>query len=97
MTATPREQSQTYLLGKLARELELRGIKVALHTNPTSLRVIVSGSAAETVECVDAADGWFYCWSWGDIVESADDPSAAADRILRSFGTPMPPPRPSLD
>ncbi len=32
-------------------------------------------------------DGWFHRWSWGEVVESADDPAAAADRVVKVFTT----------
>ncbi|WP_067179192.1 hypothetical protein [Microtetraspora niveoalba] len=88
MTATPpREHTRTYFLGKLAEVLESRGLDVALRSSPPSLRASDPDATmlSETVDCVATPDGWFYRWSWGEIVESADDPEAAADRILKVF------------
>lgn len=99
MSATPREHTRTYFLGKLGRELELRGMDVTLRTNPPSLRVSDPDTAmfTETVDCVAMGDGWFYRWSWGDVLASADDPSAAAELIFRVFSAPPPPPRTSRE
>ncbi|MCC5575986.1 MULTISPECIES: hypothetical protein [Microtetraspora] len=88
MTATPpREHTRTYFLGKLAEVLEIRGLEVALRSNPPSLKATDPDAAmlSETVDCVATADGWYYRWSWGEIVESTNDPEAAADRILKVF------------
>ncbi|MFD2351565.1 hypothetical protein ACFSTC_23145 [Nonomuraea ferruginea] len=38
---------------------------------------------AETVDCVPLADGWFYRWSWGELVGLVDEPARAAERIVR--------------
>ncbi|MGC5012032.1 hypothetical protein ACLQ2R_14815 [Streptosporangium sp. DT93] len=88
MATEPREHTRTYFLGLLARELESRGVVTALRRSPPSLRVSDPEAAlfSETVDCVPLAEGWFYRWSWGDLVERVEDPSAAADRILRIFG-----------
>jgi hypothetical protein len=89
MAAAPREHTRTYFLGKLAEELETRGLASTLRPNPPSLKVSDPDAAmfTETVDCVALPGGWFYRWSWGDVVESADNPSAAADRIQRVFAT----------
>lgn len=88
MAAEPHEHTRTYFLGMLARELELRGMSVTLKRSPPSLRVTDPEAAmfSETLDCVSLPDGWFYRWSWGDLVERVEDPSKAADRILRVFG-----------
>lgn len=79
----PREHTRTYYLGKLAEELELRGLTAQLRDHPLSLRVSDPDTAmlVETVDCVPLSDGWFYRWSWGEIVGLADDPALAAQRI----------------
>lgn len=89
MAATPREHTRTYFLGKLATELEARGLEAALRANPPSLKVRDPDTAmfSETVDCVALPDGWFYRWSWGEVVESTDVPAAAADRIVKVFTT----------
>jgi len=86
----PREHTRTYFLGKLARELELRGLEASLRPDPPSLKVRDPDAAifTETVDCVAMPEGWFYRWSWGDVVESVDEPAAAADRI--ALGWPAP-------
>jgi hypothetical protein len=85
MSAAPREHTRTYFLGKLAVELELRGLTVTLRANPPSLRISDPDTAmlAETVDCVPRPEGWFYRWSWGEVVGLADDPAGAAQRIAR--------------
>ena len=88
MADGPREHTRTYFLGRLARELELRGVSVTLRQSPPSLRVTDPDAAmfSETVDCVSLPGGWFYRWSWGDVFERVEDPSGAAERILRVFG-----------
>jgi|GEM_PF-401990 len=88
MATEPHEHTRTYFLGMLARELELRGMNVTLRRSPPSLRVTDPEAAmfSETLDCVPLAEGWFYRWSWGDLVERVEEPSKAADRILRVFG-----------
>ena len=85
MSATPREHTRTYFLAKLARELELHGLTTTLRAYPPALRVSYPDTAmlAETVDCVPLPEGWFYRWSWGEIVGLADDPALAAERIAR--------------
>ncbi|MFE3455507.1 hypothetical protein ACFXJ8_42000 [Nonomuraea sp. NPDC059194] len=81
-----REHTRTYFLGQLARELELRGLATSLRAEPPSLRVggeQGSGLLTETVDCVALADGWFYRWSWGEVLASTADPAAAAERVVR--------------
>ncbi|MFG2075044.1 hypothetical protein [Nonomuraea maritima] len=85
MSATPREHTRTYYLGKLAAELEQRGLVAALRRYPLVLRISDpqrTAMLAETVDCVPVGDGWFYRWSWGELVGSADDPALAAERIV---------------
>ncbi|MEU6783939.1 hypothetical protein ABZ912_32485 [Nonomuraea angiospora] len=84
MSATPREHTRTYYLGKLATELEQRGLTATLRPYPPALRISDPDTAllAETVDCVPMSEGWFYRWSWGELVGLADDPALAADRIL---------------
>ncbi|MFG3438547.1 hypothetical protein ACGF0J_14985 [Nonomuraea sp. NPDC047897] len=85
MAGTPREHTRTYYLGKLAAELEERGLTATLRPYPPSLRVSDPDNAmlAETVDCVPLSDGWFYRWSWGEVVGLADDPALAAQRIAQ--------------
>ncbi|PZG09675.1 hypothetical protein [Nonomuraea aridisoli] len=85
MSATPREHTRTYYLGKLAAELEQRGLTAALRPYPPVLRISDPDGTimlAETVDCVPLAEGWFYRWSWGEPVGPADDPAHAAERIV---------------
>ncbi|MEQ4717302.1 MULTISPECIES: hypothetical protein [unclassified Nonomuraea] len=84
MSATPREHTRTYYLGKLATELEQRGLTATLRSYPPALRISDPDTVmlAETVDCVPLPEGWFYRWSWGDLVGIADDPALAADRIV---------------
>jgi hypothetical protein len=85
MPATPREHTRTYYLGKLATELEQRGLTATLRPYPPALRVSDPDTVmlVETVDCVPMPDGWFYRWSWGELVGLADDPALAADHIVR--------------
>ncbi|WP_336208976.1 hypothetical protein [Nonomuraea sp. LPB2021202275-12-8] len=85
MPVTPREHTRTYFLGKLATELEQHGLTAILRANPPMLRISDPDTAllAETVDCVPLPDGWFYRWSWGELVGIADDPALAAERIIR--------------
>ncbi|MBB5783999.1 hypothetical protein [Nonomuraea jabiensis] len=89
MSATPREHTRTYYLGKLATELEQRGLMATLRPYPPALRISDPDMAllAETVDCVPMSEGWFYRWSWGELVGLADDPALAADRILHVLST----------
>ncbi|MEV1175363.1 hypothetical protein [Nonomuraea sp. NPDC049784] len=90
MSATPREHTRTYYLGKLATELEQRGLTATLRSYPPALRISDPDTAmlAETVDCVPLSEGWFYRWSWGELVGVADDPALAADRILHVLTRP---------
>ncbi|MEV3984998.1 hypothetical protein ACFYUV_43185 [Nonomuraea sp. NPDC003560] len=85
MSAMPREHTRTYYLGKLATELEQRGLTATLRANPPALRISDPDTAllAETIDCVPLPEGWFYRWSWGELVGLADDPALAAGRIVR--------------
>ncbi|MEV0234897.1 hypothetical protein [Nonomuraea sp. NPDC050786] len=87
MSATPREHTRTYYLGKLATELEQRGLTATLRSYPPALRIsdpeTETVMLAETIDCVPMPEGWFYRWSWGELVAAADDPAVAAERILR--------------
>ncbi|MGW0803678.1 hypothetical protein [Nonomuraea sp. NPDC002799] len=84
MSATPREHTRTYYLGKLATELEQRGLTASLRAYPPALRINDPDTVllAETIDCVPLSDGWFYRWSWGELVGQADDPARAAERIV---------------
>lgn len=88
MSATPREHTRTYYLGKLATELEQRGLTATLRADPPALRISDPDTAllAETIDCVPLPEGWFYRWSWGELVGLADDPALAAGRIVRVLG-----------
>ncbi|MBF8194093.1 hypothetical protein ITP53_52185 [Nonomuraea sp. K274] len=85
MSATPREHTRTYYLGKLATQLEQRGLTATLRTYPPALRISDPEAVllAETIDCVPLSEGWFYRWSWGEVVGLADDPALAAERIVR--------------
>lgn len=85
MPANPREHTRTYFLAKLAGELERHGLTATLRADPPALRVSDPDTVmlAETVDCVPLADGWFYRWSWGELVGLVDEPARAAERIVR--------------
>ncbi|MET9338048.1 hypothetical protein [Nonomuraea sp. NPDC003804] len=86
-----REHTRTYFLGRLARELERRGLTARLRADPPSLRVGGEqgpGLLTETVDCVALAEGWFYRWSWGEVLASTADPAVAADKVVRILATP---------
>lgn len=87
MAAAPREHTRTYFLGRLARELESRGLTTTLRTDPPALRVSDPDTAllTETVDCAPLPDGWSYRWSWGEVVGLVEDPAGAAERIARVF------------
>ncbi|MDF5759218.1 hypothetical protein [Spongiactinospora sp. TRM90649] len=89
----PREHTRTYYLGKLARELELRGMSAVLRPDPPSLKVSDPEAAlmTETVHCVAVDGGWAYRWSWGDVVGGVDDAAGAAERISRVLSAPRRP------
>ncbi|GAA3095072.1 hypothetical protein AB0K18_49045 [Nonomuraea sp. NPDC049421] len=89
MSATPREHTRTYYLGKLATELEQRGLTALLRSDPPALRISHPDAAlmAETVDCAALSEGWFYRWSWGELVGLADDPALAAERIAHVLAT----------
>ncbi|HEY9523401.1 MAG TPA: hypothetical protein VIR33_09180, partial [Thermopolyspora sp.] len=78
MSITPREHTRTYFLGKLAEELEARDLRAALRRDPPQLKVTDPDTAlfSETIDCVALPEGWFYRWSWGDVVAATDDPGA---------------------
>ncbi|MEO3885038.1 hypothetical protein [Nonomuraea sp. B5E05] len=84
MPAKPREHTRTYFLAKLAEELEQRGLTATLRSYPPALRISDPDTIllAETVDCVPLSEGWFYRWSWGELVGLADDPALAAERIV---------------
>ncbi|MEO3870678.1 hypothetical protein ABGB18_17860 [Nonomuraea sp. B12E4] len=84
MSVMPREHTRTYFLGKLAEELERRGLTATLRSYPLVLRISDPDTLmlAETVDCVPLSEGWFYRWSWGELVGLADDPALAAERIV---------------
>ncbi|MFG1700139.1 hypothetical protein [Nonomuraea sp. NPDC049309] len=83
MSAAPREHTRTYYLGKLATELEQRGLTAVLRPDPPALRVTHPDAPlmAETVDCAALPDGWCFRWSWGELVGLAGDPALAAERI----------------
>ncbi|MFI6818159.1 hypothetical protein ACIBG7_37595 [Nonomuraea sp. NPDC050328] len=82
-----REHTRTYFLGRLADEVRARGLEATLRADPPALRVSDPEVAvlSETVDCVALSDGWFYRWSWGEVLGLADDPVGAAGRIVRLF------------
>ncbi|WP_084958183.1 hypothetical protein [Thermoactinospora rubra] len=82
-----REHTRTYYLGRLADELQARGLDVTLRSDPPALKVSDPDTAlmTETVDCVPLSGGWFYRWSWGETLGLADDPAGAAQRIAGLF------------
>ncbi|MFI6315892.1 hypothetical protein ACIBG8_00145 [Nonomuraea sp. NPDC050556] len=80
----PREHTRTYFLSRLAGEVESRGLTATLRSDPPALKISDPDTAmlTETVDCVPLSDGWFYRWSWGEILGLADDPATAAQRIV---------------
>ena len=85
----------------ICRERSVRGYPSALNR---AARIIGDQDADQGLELLEKgiaaakamSDGWFYRWSWGDVVESADEPAAAADRIVKVFTTGESRPHPGL-
>ncbi|MFG1701444.1 hypothetical protein [Nonomuraea sp. NPDC049309] len=79
-------------LERLVTELGARGLLarvVRTQSGRTFVRVINpdATSLSENVTCrpaaVSDASSWWYCWSWGDRMHTADDPAGAANKVAR--------------
>ncbi|PZG19630.1 hypothetical protein [Nonomuraea aridisoli] len=79
-------------LERLVSELGARGLLarvVQTQSGRTFVRVINPNatSLSENVTCRPAdASGipdWWYCWSWGERMHTADDPAGAATKVAR--------------
>lgn len=84
--SSPPDHTRSYFLTRLADELEARGMEAALRTYPAVLRVTTPGMMlSETIDCTAVGDGtrWCFRWSWGDVLHDADEPAAAADKVVR--------------
>lgn len=77
-------------LERLAAELCSHGLLarvVRTQSGRLFVRVInpAATSLSENVTCRPNADvpDWWYCWSWGERMHTADDPAGAATKVAR--------------
>ncbi|WP_043640187.1 hypothetical protein [Nonomuraea candida] len=79
-------------LERLVAELGARGLLarvVQTQSGRRFVRVINPNatSLSENVTCRPAAvsgmPDWWYCWSWGERMHTADDPAGAATKVAR--------------
>ncbi|MFC4062523.1 hypothetical protein ACFOWE_29845 [Planomonospora corallina] len=79
-------------LERLVSELDARGLHarvVRSRTGRVFVRVINPNatSLAENVTCraqtTASRPDWYYCWSWGERMHTADDPAGAATKVAR--------------
>ncbi|MFB4270713.1 hypothetical protein [Nonomuraea sp. GTA35] len=79
-------------LERLVAELDARGLLarvVRTQSGRTFVRVInpSATSLSENVTCRSASVSdmrdWWYCWSWGERMHTADDPAGAATKVAR--------------
>lgn len=76
--------ARTYLEG-LRTELAGRSWHARLdqHGGVIALKVFNPEVAklGEVVTCRPQPNGWAFCWAWGQLISSAENIAAAADRI----------------
>ncbi|MEU8245811.1 hypothetical protein [Nonomuraea sp. NPDC048916] len=79
-------------LERLVSELGARGLLarvVRTQSGRLFVRVINPNatSLSENVTCrptaVSDLPDWWYCWSWGERMHTADDPAGAATKVAR--------------
>jgi hypothetical protein len=79
-------------LERLVSELGARGLLarvVQTQSGRRFVRVINPNatSLSENVTCRSSAvsdmPDWWYCWSWGERMHTADDPAGAATKVAR--------------
>ncbi|MDA0634602.1 hypothetical protein ACQEUU_34885 [Nonomuraea sp. CA-218870] len=77
-------------LERLVSELDARGLLarvVRAQSGRLFVRVINPNatSLSESVTCRPGTDlpDWWYCWSWGERLHTADDPAGAATKVAR--------------
>jgi hypothetical protein len=79
-------------LERLVSELDARGLLarvVQTQSGRRFVRVINPNatSLSENVTCrptsVSEIPDWWYCWSWGERMHTADDPAGAATKVAR--------------
>ncbi|SEN47888.1 hypothetical protein [Nonomuraea pusilla] len=79
-------------LERLVAELDAHGLLarvVQTQSGRRFVRVINPNatSLSENVTCRPAAAAdlpdWWYCWSWGERLHTADDPAGAATKVAR--------------
>ncbi|GAA0914616.1 hypothetical protein [Nonomuraea longicatena] len=77
-------------LERLVAELSTHGLLarvVRTQSGRTFVRVInpEATSLSENVTCRPTPDvpDWWYCWSWGERMHTADDPAGAATKVAR--------------
>ncbi|MGP3961532.1 hypothetical protein ACTWPT_36605 [Nonomuraea sp. 3N208] len=80
------------LLDRLVAELGALGLLarvVSAQSGRRFVRVINPNatSLSENVTCrptaVSDIPDWWYCWSWGERMHTADDPAGAATKVAR--------------
>lgn len=77
-------------LERLVAELSAHGLLarvVRTQSGRMFVRVInpEATSLSENVTCRPNSDvpDWWYCWSWGERMHTADDPAGAATKVAR--------------
>ncbi|MFI0409684.1 hypothetical protein [Actinomadura sp. 3N508] len=85
---TAPSRTRIELLEELGGELVERGFRVRIvqpRDQPPVLHVLNPDVSAltENVLAEQAADGWWYWWSWAERIAPADDAPTAAARIAR--------------
>ncbi|MEV0383087.1 hypothetical protein [Nonomuraea sp. NPDC050643] len=67
------------LLARVVQTQSGRRFVRVINPNATSLSENVTCRPATVSELPD----WWYCWSWGERMHTADDPAGAATKVAR--------------
>jgi hypothetical protein len=67
------------LLARVVQTQSGRRFVRVINPNATSLSENVTCRPANASELPD----WWYCWSWGERMHTADDPAGAATKVAR--------------
>ncbi|MCK2217978.1 hypothetical protein MF672_029920 [Actinomadura sp. ATCC 31491] len=67
------------LLARVVRTQSGRKFVRVINPNATSLTENVTCRPTEVSDMPD----WWYCWSWGERMHTADDPAGAATKVAR--------------
>ncbi|NBE98743.1 hypothetical protein FE391_34460 [Nonomuraea sp. KC401] len=79
-------------LERLVSELGAHGLLARVVQNQNGRRFVRvinpnATSLSENVTCrpatVSDMPDWWYCWSWGERMHTADDPAGAATKVAR--------------